>query len=141
MTIVLAVFAGILLFGAILCFGIQRSREPRSENADPAGRFGPDGPGRDERFMKRFKPSAEQSHARVCWVHGGQKHTVKSQVVDLSDDGARVKIDVPLEPEMSVVLEMPRMRLAGTAIVRYCRQRKKAYNVGLSFRGPLFRTP
>ena len=141
MTIVVATFAGIIVFGVILWFVVQRACEPSSETATSTGRFGLDGSRRDERFMKRFKPSAEQAHARVCWVHGGQRHTVASRVVDLSDDGARVKIDIPLEPEMSVVLEMPRMRLAGTAIVRYCRQKKKAYNVGLSFRGPLFRTP
>jgi len=96
---------------------------------------------REERFMKRFEPPAEQRHARVTWDAAGEKRSLKATVLDLSEEGARIKTTIPLPPETRVVIQMPGSQLAGTARVRYCEQKSFTYWIGLEFKGPLFRMP
>jgi hypothetical protein len=95
---------------------------------------------REERFMKRFKPPDEQATAHLTWEAEGEKRFAGASVLDVSEEGARIKSAVPLPMDLPVVIQMPATRLAGTARVRYCEKDKSAYYVGLEFKGPLFRT-
>jgi hypothetical protein len=141
MSIVLATFACIAGFSLVVWVFCKLVYPERSQTEVLTSRFKDGRPPTDERFMKRYEPNAAHAHAKVCWLADGRKHSLKARVVDLSDDGARIKSRVPLAPETSVVLEMPSLLLAGTAKVRYCQRTNLAYSVGLSFHGPLFRTP
>ena len=141
MSIVLATFAGIAVFSLVVWVVTKLVCPARSETEVFTRRFGEGRPPADERLLKRYAPDSAQARAKVCWLAEGRKHSLEARVVDLSDGGARIKSRVPLTPEMSVVLEMPNLMLAGTAKVRYCQKTALAYSVGLSFHGPLFRTP
>lgn len=103
--------------------------------------FDQENPSSEGRFMMRFRPPDSQAQAHVIWEVGGLKHTLDASVLDLSNDGARIKTKVPLAPETCVVIQMPGSKLAGTAKVRYCEAKAFAYCVGLRFNGPLFKTP
>jgi len=141
MWIVIATFACIAGFSLVVWVVSKRVCPVPSETEILSSRFGEGRPPADERLVKRYAPDSAQAGAKVCWLAEGRKHSLKARVVDLSDDGARIKIREPLTPETSVVLEMPNLMLAGTAKVRYCQKTTLAYSVGLSFHGPLFRTP
>ena len=141
MPIVLATFACIAGFSLVVWVVSKLVCPVRSETEILSSRFGEGRPAADERFTKRYAPNSAHARAKVCWLADGRKHSLKAHVIDLSDDGARIKSRAPLAPETSVVLEMPNLMLAGTAKVRYCQKTTLAYSVGLSFHGPLFRTP
>jgi len=96
---------------------------------------------REERFMKRFKPSHEHSKAYITWEAAGEKRSANASVLDLSEEGARIKSTVALAPKTPVIIQIPGSRLAGTARVRYCEQDRRRYYLGLEFKGPLFRNP
>ena len=141
MIVALTTLIGAVIFGGVVWLCLRRICPQPSQAEVLEKRFGPGKPPVNERFMERFRPHPPKSRAAVCWVAEGKQHSLEAKVVDLSDDGARIKSSMPLEPDMSVVLEMPHYRLAGTARVRYCQKRTLAYSVGLSFKGGLFRIP
>jgi hypothetical protein len=141
MLIALIVIAGILVFGAVLWICVRRISPPPTKASTLLKRFGPDKPPKDERFLKRFQPDVAQSRADLSWMVEGERRCLTGEVVDLSDDGARIKSKLPLTPTMPVLIELPNMRLAGTAKVCYCQKKGWSYHVGLTFKGPLFRTP
>ena len=141
MVIALTILTGCLVFGCAVWFGVSRLCPQPSEADLIEKRFGAGKRPVNERFMERYRPHPTKSRAAVCWVAEGKQHSLEAKVVDLSDDGARIKSSMPLQPNMSVVLEMPHYRLAGTAKVRYCHKTTLAYRVGLSFKGGLFRMP
>jgi len=141
MIIALTTLFGTLIFGGSVWFCLRRYCPQPSQAELLERRFGRGKPPANERFLERYRPHPSKSRAAVCWIEQGKQHSLGAKVVDLSDDGARIKSSSPLEPDMSVVLEMPHYRLAGTARVRYCRKTALAYSVGLSFKGGLFRIP
>jgi len=141
MMIALVALLGIVTLGLLITFGVRCFATPQSEAQVMANRFGPGNPAKDERFMKRFRPRPSHSTAQLSWVNDGKKHSLKVQVIDLSDDGAGVKTNKPVPRDTSVILEIPNLQLAGTAKVCYCRETTWAYTIGLAFKGPLFRVP
>ena len=141
MTVVWSILIGIVVFGVIVWICLRRVCPPPSKATALIKEFGPGRPEKDERFMKRFQPDASQSRADLSWIVGSDKLSLRAEVLDLSDDGARIKSKIPLDPEMPLLIQLPHMRLAGTAKVCYCQKTSKAYNVGLAFKGPLFRMP
>jgi len=119
-----------------------RAMEVTAFPAPSAGRqFDRQNPATEERYMRRFQPPHDQALAHLIWEAGGEKRSLDASVLNLSNDGARIKTRVPLAPETSVVIQMPGSKLAGTARVRYCEAQAFAYCVGLQFHGQLFKTP
>jgi len=58
---------------------------------------------------------------------------VRAQAVDLSEQGAGILCDQPLEVRTVVYLQAPAYGLMGNASVRYCRRSGLKYRIGLLF--------
>src|SRR6266568_4980552 len=127
MVAILVTFIGVICFGVVVWICLRRACPQPTKEEVLLKRFGPGQLPKNERFMKRFQPDTAQSRADLSWVVGGEKHSLTAEVVDLSDDGACIKSKLPLEPEMPVLLQLPSMRLAGTAKVCYCQRTKRSY--------------
>ncbi|MBZ5592467.1 MAG: PilZ domain-containing protein [Acidobacteriia bacterium] len=67
----------------------------------------------------------------------GNRCCIDVQAVDMSSQGARVESPEPMAPGAYVLLEAPKLKLMGSAIVRHCGLRGKKYQIGLDFRNSL----
>jgi hypothetical protein len=75
-----------------------------------------------------------QGEVRVSWQdRSGQMTTVRAKCTDLSDLGARIETESPIEFRTQVYLQAPAHGLMGTATVRYCRRSGLKHIVGLLF--------
>jgi hypothetical protein len=141
--ILLAAVMALIGLGIGLCI-VKRQlcswiRLDTAEAALPGQRSDERDRSREWRFMTRFKPRSEQSQGHIVWGASGDKHTLNVGILNVSEDGARIKSAVPLAPNTHVLIQMPGSRLAGTARVRYCEPKMFTYYIGLEFKGPLFR--
>lgn len=59
--------------------------------------------------------------------------TIRAKCVDLSDHGARIECEQPIDFRTNVYLQAPRYGLMGNATVRYCRRNGIKHIVGLLF--------
>lgn len=67
----------------------------------------------------------------------GNRCSIEVQAVDMSSQGARVESQEPMAPGAYVLIEAPKLKLMGSAIVRHCGLRGKKYQIGLDFRNSL----
>ena len=75
-----------------------------------------------------------QGVVRVSWLtRSGQMQTLRAKCTDLSDQGARIECEQPVEFQTQVVLQAPAHGLIGNASVRYCRRSGVKYIIGLLF--------
>ena len=58
---------------------------------------------------------------------------VRAKCLDLSEQGARIECDQPLELHSNVYLQAPAFGLMGNASVRYCRRSGLKHVAGLLF--------
>jgi hypothetical protein len=71
---------------------------------------------------------------QVSWqMRSGEMKTVRAKCVDLSEQGARIECELPIELQTNVYLQAPTYGLMGNASVRYCRRNGIKHIVGLLF--------
>lgn len=93
---------------------------------------------KESRVHGRFKIKCP---IRLSWHDAaGKTFSVKARGVDMSNVGARVESPEPLAPGSFTYLQVPDLKLMGSALVRYCIKRGLSYRIGLEFRSPLTRT-
>jgi hypothetical protein len=75
-----------------------------------------------------------QGTVQVSWqARSGETKTIRAKGVDLSDEGARIQCEPPIEARTQVYLQAPAYGLMGNATVRYCRRSGIKHIVGLLF--------
>jgi hypothetical protein len=77
---------------------------------------------------------AFQGAVQVSWqARTGETKTVRAKCIDLSDQGARIECEPPIETRTQVYLQAPAFGLMGNATVRFCRRSGIKHVVGLLF--------
>jgi hypothetical protein len=80
---------------------------------------------------------AFQGAVQVSWqARSGETRTIRAKCVDLSEQGARIECEPPIEFRTQVYLQAPAHGLMGNATVRYCRRSGLKHIVGLLFSSP-----
>jgi hypothetical protein len=104
-------------------------------NGDSKQQDGPP-PGRgDSRSDGRLKT---KSPMKLSWQDpAGKRYSLDVRTLDMNSQGARVESPAPMAPGLYVLLEAPRLKLMGSAIVRHCGLRGGNYHIGLDFRNSL----
>jgi len=75
---------------------------------------------------------------KLSWQDStGNRYSIGVQTVDMTSQGARVESPEPMAPGLYVLLEAPKLKLMGSAVVRHCGLRGKHYQIGLDFRNSL----
>ena len=75
-----------------------------------------------------------QGVVQVSWqARSGETKTVRAKCLDLSDQGARIECEPPIEFRTQVYLQAPAYGLMGNATVRYCRRSGMKHFIGLLF--------
>jgi hypothetical protein len=59
--------------------------------------------------------------------------TIRAKCTDLSEQGARIECESPIDFRTNVYLQAPDYGLMGTASVRYCRRIGMKHTIGLLF--------
>ena len=71
---------------------------------------------------------------KVSWqARSGEMLTIRAKCLDLSDHGARIECEQPIEVRTNVYVQAPAHGLMGNATVRYCRRSGMKHIVGLLF--------
>jgi hypothetical protein len=93
-------------------------------------------PGRKEsRMDARLRT---QSPMKLSWQDSaGNRYSLGVRTVDMTSQGARVESPEPMAPGVYVLLEAPKLKLTGSAIVRHCEPRGTIFHIGLDFRNSL----
>lgn len=87
---------------------------------------------RNDRRLKTKSPM------KLSWQDStGNRYSIGVQTLDMTSQGARVESPEPMAPGLYVLLEAPKLKLMGSAIVRHCGVRGKNYQIGLDFRNSL----
>jgi hypothetical protein len=82
--------------------------------------------------------SKTKSPMKLSWQDAtGNRYSIGVQTLDMTSQGARVESSEPMAPGLYVLLEAPKLKLMGSAIVRHCGLRGKNYQIGLDFRNSL----
>jgi hypothetical protein len=90
---------------------------------------------KDSRIDARLKT---QSPMKLSWQDSaGNRYSLGVRTVDMTGQGARVESPEPMAPGLYVLLEAPKLKLKGSAIVRHCKPRGTIYHIGLDFRNSL----
>ncbi|MGA2738312.1 MAG: hypothetical protein ABSG65_12795 [Bryobacteraceae bacterium] len=75
-----------------------------------------------------------QGKVQISWqTRSGETKTIRAKCLDLSDQGARMECESPIEFLTNVYLQAPAYGLMGNASVRYCRRSGTKHIVGLLF--------
>jgi hypothetical protein len=75
-----------------------------------------------------------QSVVQISWQNrSGEMKTIRAKCLDLSDQGARIECEQPIDFHTNVYLRAPAHGLMGNATVRYCRRSGMKHFVGLLF--------
>jgi hypothetical protein len=75
-----------------------------------------------------------QGVVQVSWqTRSGETRMVRAKCIELSDDGASIECEHPIELRTNVYLQAPAYGLMGNASVRYCRRSGIKHIVGLLF--------
>jgi hypothetical protein len=75
-----------------------------------------------------------QGVVNVSWqTRSGATRIIRAKCIDLSDQGARIECEDPIDLHASVYLQAPAYGPMGDASVRYCRRTGLKYIVGLLF--------
>jgi hypothetical protein len=82
-----------------------------------------------------------KSPMKLSWQDStGNRYSIGVQTLDMTSQGARVESPEPMAPGLYVLLEAPKLKLMGSAVVRHCGLRGKNYHIGLDFRNSLTKT-
>ena len=75
-----------------------------------------------------------QGTIQISWqARSGELKTVRAKCLDISEEGARVTCDQPIDLRTNVYLQGPAFGLMGNATVRYCRRSGLKHTIGLMF--------
>ncbi len=89
----------------------------------------------DSRIDSRLKT---KSPMKLSWQDpAGNRYSIGVRTLDMTSQGARVESPEPMAPGLYVLLEAPKLKLMGSAIVRHCGLRGGNYHIGLDFRNSL----
>jgi hypothetical protein len=92
-------------------------------------------PKRDARFHGRSKILCPVT---LAWQDGkGSTHTIRGRGLDMSGAGACVESAEAVTPGAYAVIQVPKLKLMGSAIVKHCGRHGSKYRIGLEFRNPL----
>jgi hypothetical protein len=70
----------------------------------------------------------------ISWQErSGETKVIRAKCLDLSQQGARIVIDLPIEIRTSVYLQSPSHGQLGNATVRHCSRTGLKYTIGLLF--------
>lgn len=87
---------------------------------------------------RRFVRFSNNESIRVCWRDRlDQVKYSNAKCIDVSEQGISVELVEPVEVNSYVSLKSDKLKLAGTAAVRYCRRKAGKYIIGLEFSGGL----
>jgi hypothetical protein len=71
---------------------------------------------------------------QVSWqTRSGETRVIRAKCIELSDQGARIECENPIDLRTRVYLQAPAYGLMGDASVRYCRRSGIKHMVGLMF--------
>jgi hypothetical protein len=77
---------------------------------------------------------AFQAMVQISWPSSsGEVKLMRAKCLDLSEEGACLECDQPLDLRMNVYLQAPAYGLLGNASVRHCQRSGVKYIVGLLF--------
>jgi hypothetical protein len=77
---------------------------------------------------------AFQGVVQVSWqTRSGETRVIRAKCTELSDQGAKIECENPIDLRTSVYLQAPAYGLMGNATVRYCRRSGIKHIVGLLF--------
>jgi hypothetical protein len=89
------------------------------------------------RALRRFANSDE---VILSWLASDSvTQTLKCHLIDISEHGVGVRSNVALGLGTYLHLNIPARHLATTANVRRCAEARRKFDLGLEFRGPLYR--
>jgi hypothetical protein len=92
-------------------------------------------PRKESRFYGRSKILCPVT---LAWQDGqGCTHTIRARGLDMSGAGACVESSEAVTPGAYAVIQVPQLKLMGSAVVKHCGLRGKKYRIGLEFRNPL----
>ena len=90
------------------------------------------------RRLHRFATSAK---VILTWQGAnGATQTLNCRLMDISDHGAGVRTKLAFGLGTHLCVHIPALRLSTTADVRRCEAAGLKFDLGLEFRGPLYRT-
>jgi hypothetical protein len=83
---------------------------------------------------RRFHRFPYNDLVRVSWQDRlGQVKYANAKCLDVSEQGISVELVEPVELRSYVSLRSDKLKLAGTAAVRYCQRKAGKYMIGLEF--------
>jgi len=88
---------------------------------------------RERRLEPRTKVSAPLGI--LCTNGEGQETRFEARLVDISLSGAKIKVPQRLPQNTTVYFYCQKFEIGGRGTVRYCRQHKHGYEIGLEFPG------
>ena len=106
----------------------SKVQDGRASNGAPTGR-------KESRIDSRLKT---KSPMKLSWQDStGNRYSLGVRTLDMTSQGARVESPEPMAPGLYILLEAPKLKLMGSAIVRHCGRRGTSYHIGLDFRNSL----
>jgi hypothetical protein len=95
-------------------------------------------PTKESRFHDRSKIACPVT---VTWQdREGHTHTIRARTLDMSGAGACIESSEPAALGACAVVDMPKLKLVGSAIVRHCSLHGRKYQIGLDFRNSLMKS-
>ena len=91
----------------------------------------------NRRSLRRFRA---KYHANIQVLDDHSQMIEGARIINLSEYGAQVRLQAELPAGTFVRLRIPRMHLAAAGHVRSCAKTWFGYQVGLEFRGTLYKT-
>ncbi|MGA3074009.1 MAG: hypothetical protein ABSG56_09975 [Bryobacteraceae bacterium] len=74
---------------------------------------------------------------QVSWqTRSGETRVIRAKCIEISDQGARIECENPIDLRTRVYLQAPAYGLMGNASVRHCRRSGIKHIVGLLFSSP-----
>ena len=128
-TVELTALIGVCVF-LIAAITIALAASPRRERTDSTEV-------KDLRKIRRFTNSDKVT---LSWLADNNvNHTLECRLIDISENSVGVRSKRALGLGTHLYISIPALRLATTANVRRCAAAGRKYDLGLEFRGPLYR--
>jgi hypothetical protein len=85
--------------------------------------------------VRRQQRQTFQARVTASWEGGRGLFETRGQVVDFSQSGVGVAIPQPLALDTVVTIQIPNLRLRARGRIRYCRQVRNGFRVGIEIIG------
>ena len=84
---------------------------------------------------RRLEPrtEADASLGILCTNGEGKETRFQARLVNISLTGAKMSVPQKIPPSTTVYFYCQKFEIGGRGTVRYCRQRKQGYEIGLAF--------